>query len=233
MRCNILLALLVGLVCLSGCRYHEKEPDAEENTNTEANGNEKETPPSNEVDEPEPEPGEEEVCLLPPEAQDSDLAGKIEVGQEAPDFVIGKDANGNDLKLSDHRGKTVVVFFWATWCPYCKISLRQRGSMNALGVDIQDADDSQLVVVGVGTGIDDTADSQDAFMKTNEVPWNTIHDNGSKIEGLYGVLGMPTAVVIGRDGKIQTYGFYRKDSYQKPLLEYLHQECINKKPEGS
>lgn len=224
-----LLFLLAASITVLGCRSHDKGPDGEDGSNTEA-ANDENAPADNDAD---PEPGEEEICLLPPEALDSDLGGKIKVGQEAPDFVVGKDENGKDIKLSDHRGKTVVVFFWATWCPYCKISLKQRGSMNSLGVHIKSLDDPQLVIVGVGTGIDDSDASQDAFMQTNEVPWNTVHDDGSKIESLYGVLGMPTAVVVGRDGKIQTYGFYRKDSYQKPLLEYLRQECTTQKPEGS
>lgn len=227
-----LLFLLIASLTVVGCRSHDKEPDGDGGENTEVADNKDNKPAENEAKDPEPEPGEEDICLLPPEALDSDLGGKIKVGQEAPDFVIGKDADGNEVKLSDHRGKTVLLFFWATWCPYCKISLKPRGSINNLGVEIRDMDDAQLTIIGVGTGTDDSAASQEAFMKTNEVPWTTVHDDGSKIESLYGVLGVPTCVVIGRDGRIQTYGYYRKEPYQKPLLEFLRQECTTK-PEGN
>lgn len=219
-----LLFLFVLTLLAAGCRSSEREPVQDAGVRSQQPV-ENDPPPTN--SEPEPEAETDEVCLLPPEARDQDLAGKIKVGQQAPDFVIGKDAEGNDVRLSDHRGKTVLLFFWATWCPYCKISLKQRGSMNSLGVEVRGTEDAQLVIVGIGTGTDDSAARQEVFMQTNEVPWQTIHDEGSEVEGLYGVLGVPTCVVVGREGKILTYGFYRNKGYQEPLIEYLRQECIS------
>lgn len=44
------------------------------------------------------------------------------IGKEAPDFAL-TDINGKQHKLSDHRGKDVILKFWATWCPPCKMTV--------------------------------------------------------------------------------------------------------------
>ena len=226
MRWNIMMLMLA--LALTACHSSQKESEPAEVNETEATSEpvKEETTPT---DEPEAQPEatveDDEFCLLPPEARDDDLGGKIKVGQVAPDFVVGTDDDGNEVKLSSYRGKTVLLFFWATWCPNCKIALKPRGSINNLGIEVRDTPDAQLVLLGIGTGHDETAEGQTAFIKTNEVPWRSVHDQDSKIESSYGVLGVPTCVVVGREGKVLTYGVYRKTQYKEPLIEYLRQEC--------
>jgi len=49
-----------------------------------------------------------------------DVAFASSFGKEAPDFSV-KDIEGRTHKLSDYRGRNVVVVFWATWCPACNL----------------------------------------------------------------------------------------------------------------
>lgn len=230
-----LFALAGVLSLLCACHSTHKDHDNSKVDNSAAN--EESTPPdNNEPANTEPanevsDPDNEEFCLLPPEARPQDLNDKIEVGQVAPDFKLNDPKTGEEVKLSFYRGKTVLLFFWASWCPYCKMAYKPKGSMNKLSQEVVDANDPGLVLINIGTSIDDTAETQEAFFKSNEVKAISTHDEGNKLESTYGILGVPTCVVIGKDGKILTFGSYRVGKYSQQLLEYVRQECIEK-PEG-
>ncbi len=175
-----------------------------------------------------PETGE--ICLLPPEPVEDDLSGKLTVGKPAPDFALTDARSGNTVKLADYKGKTVMLFFWASWCPTCKMACRSGGSLNNFWKVMEETPDSQVAIVGIGSGTDDNAGSQKAFLDTHSAPWASAFDDGNSVERKYGVRGVPTVVVVGKDGTVLTYGRYER-KYRDDLLEYLKQECTMK-PEG-
>jgi peroxiredoxin len=224
MRMSLLLVGVVALLML-GCRStrDNKENKTPDNTQPVANNENKDPEPK--ANEEVKDPTDPEFCLLPPEAQDDDLGGKLKVGEAAPDFTLANIQTGEDVKLSDYKGKTVLVFFWASWCPYCKAMCKKGGSLNVFAAEMEAAKDSNLVILGVGTSSDDSADTQNAFLKTNACNWTSTHDTGSKVEGKYGVLGVPTVVLLDGDGKVLTYGTFR-DPYRTSLLDYLRQSCL-------
>lgn len=243
----LLIVSMIAVSSLSGCHLlwrawaeddqvaHEtdapKEIDqpAEE---TAAKEPEKTEPkPDAKVEEPDEEQPEGyvdeagEFCLLPPRAQDGDLSSSLKTGEMAPDFNLVDSQTGEDVKLSDYRGKTVLLFFWASWCPTCKMACRKRGSLWKMMNVIDDNPDSNVMILGVGTGTDDNPDTQNAFLETNGCTWVSTHDGSNDVEGEYGVLGVPTCVVVGSDGKILTFGRYERD-YRDSVLEYLKQSCV-------
>lgn len=124
------------------------------------------------------------------------------IGREAPDFDLTL-LDGETFKLSAHRGKIVVIDFWATWCPPCLESLPYV-------VKIHDAV-SEEDVVFVGVSLDRIG--QESRVKQMMDRFNMTYpigiDGKGKIAQLYDASSIPTMVVVDRDGKIidRTVGF--------------------------
>ncbi len=124
------------------------------------------------------------------------VTGQI-LGKAAPDFTL-KTLDGKTLRLSDLRGKTVVLNFWATWCPPCKVELPWF-------VDLQKQYGSQgLEIVGIS---EDEGGKEKVAQFAKEMGVNyTIAVDDNSVSTKYGdVEDLPTTFYINRDGKIVEY----------------------------
>jgi cytochrome c biogenesis protein CcmG, thiol:disulfide interchange protein DsbE len=123
----------------------------------------------------------------------SQLASAVEVGQAAPSFEVPA-WKGDATSLKQYQGKVVLLDFWASWCGPCRQSFPL---FNQLYKDLREKD---FVILAVN--IDE--DQKDALKFLEEVPVDfTIgFDPKGKIPEIYGLTGMPTSYVIGKDGKI-------------------------------
>ncbi|MEY4004578.1 MAG: hypothetical protein RLZZ221_674 [Verrucomicrobiota bacterium] len=125
----------------------------------------------------------------------------LEPGAVAPDFTT-TDLAGKPVKLSDYRGKVVVLDFWATWCGPCINSMPHTQEVAAKYKD-------QGVVV-LGSCTSDTRDKFESWVKANQAKYPDFifsHDPAERgadraSAKLYGVGGIPQQFIIGRDGKI-------------------------------
>jgi thiol-disulfide isomerase/thioredoxin len=118
-----------------------------------------------------------------------------QVGADAPEIEAKYVANATGtFKLSDHRGKAVILDFWATWCGPC------RAELPVVARIAERYKDSGLVVVGVNTS--DESGNAAAFTKHNQLAFPMAFDEGNKIAHAFRVENLPTLVVIGKDGKI-------------------------------
>lgn len=125
-------------------------------------------------------------------------AAGIKTGSPAPDFSL-KLTDGTNIKLSDYRGKAVLLHFWATWCPPCRIELP---GMDAFAKKIADqGEDAKIVFLAVC--ISDTEENRAAFMETNGYTFPGGLDASGKSARLYNVAGIPTSVLIDPEGKIE------------------------------
>jgi peroxiredoxin len=118
-----------------------------------------------------------------------------ETGSVAPDFVL-KDINGNDIKLSQYRGKMVVLEFWATWCPPCKATIPELVSVQSKYAG------KGLVVLGVS--IDEGDDLQpklSAFSKRYKINYPILLAT-EKVSQDYNVMSIPSTFLIGKDQRI-------------------------------
>ena len=111
----------------------------------------------------------------------------------APEFSL-PDTTGQPLKLSDYRGKVVLLDFWATWCEPCREEIPHF-------VELQNKwGDRGFQVIGVS--MDDGPEPVRDFYRQFKMNYPVVMGN-AKIGELYGgVLGLPIAFVIGRDGRI-------------------------------
>jgi peroxiredoxin len=149
------------------------------------------------------------------------VAGQI-VGKPAPDFTL-KTLDGKMLTLSDLRGKTVVLNFWATWCPPCKVELPWF-------VDLQKQYGPQgLQIVGISE--DDGGKEKVAqFVKEMGVNYTIAVDDDS-VSGKYGdVEDLPTTFYIDRNGKIVEYamGLLDRDEIETKMKSALAAGAVTK-----
>ena len=116
-------------------------------------------------------------------------------GQAAPDFSL-KTVDGKDVKLSDHKGKVVLLDFWATWCPPCVKGLPH---MDELARDKARAEKG-LVVLAINA--QEQPERVQKFMEDRKLNLTVPMDAEGKAAEAYLIAGYPTTVVVGRDGKI-------------------------------
>ena len=120
-------------------------------------------------------------------------AGKFQ-GKPAPDFSL-TSLDGKTLKLSDYRGKAVLLNFWATWCEPCKIEMPWF-------VDLQKKYQAQGFTV-LGVAMDDASPSDISdFAKKMGVNYPIVIGKEAVGNQYGGVTYMPESYYIDRDGKI-------------------------------
>ena len=116
------------------------------------------------------------------------------VGRSAPDFML-YDLNGNEVRLSDFRGKPVVLNFWATWCGPCRVEIPHVNKL-------YDKYKAQgLVVIGVNSEEDHA--KVRSFAEQN-IAYTVVLNGGAQFQQ-YGVRGIPSTFYIDREGIIHSY----------------------------
>ena len=126
------------------------------------------------------------------EPQNNENTG-LGIGNSAPDFIL-KSIEGKSVQLSSFRGKkSVVVNFWATWCPPCReempafeeIYIGNRGKLEILGINLQE---SERAI--------------NNFVKSYPVTFSLLLDPNSEAKGLYNVFTQPVTYFIDKNGII-------------------------------
>jgi peroxiredoxin len=116
------------------------------------------------------------------------------VGNKCPE-VGGLDPDDKPVKLSDHKGKVVLISFWATWCPPCMKQLPHEQEMMTTTYR-----DRPFTILGVAL---DSAATLKEFLKRRPLPWPNIVDEQRFVSRSWGVDGIPSAVLVDHTGIIQ------------------------------
>ena len=149
-----------------------------------------------------------------PEPQSALVLDPDSANTLAPGFVLPQ-LGGGTLRLIDYRGRVVLLNFWATWCPPCRAEIpdlnRLQDELGPKGLEV------------IGVSLDEEGfDAVRPFAETHEVTYPLVVDDGAVAAQYGSIQGLPTTLVIDRNGRIvrRVIGLFPVDEMQ-PLLEEL------------
>jgi len=142
-------------------------------------------------------------------AHAGDLTGKA-----APAFTA-KDTKGNELSLSDYKGKVVLLDFWASWCVPCREEF-------PFLIRFYEAHQKENFII-IAVNIDDKEENMKDFLSNFDIPplYPVIWDNEKKIPPLYELESMPTSIFIDKNGIIRYIHTGFNESRKKEFKEEL------------
>jgi cytochrome oxidase Cu insertion factor (SCO1/SenC/PrrC family) len=125
----------------------------------------------------------------PPSTSETNTIGRT----AAPDFSL-QDVQGNEFKLSDFRGKVVVLEFMGTTCPHCANEMPQL-------VAVWKRFGSSIVMISINVNQGDTDEMLSAYASEHDAPWVWARDTAN-VASAYKATGVPTVVIIDPGGGI-------------------------------
>lgn len=155
----------------------------------------------------------QEDTLQSDNSQQNTTAGETSQAQKimAPDFTL-KDLKGNSVKLSDYKGKIVILNFWAVWCKYCK---QEMPDLNEVNKELEK--DNKAVILAVD--VQESSNTVNEYLKSNNINLKVLMDTEGTVAQTYGITGYPTTFVLNRDGSLYTYISGATD--KETLLAYI------------
>lgn len=120
------------------------------------------------------------------------------------DFTL-KDQYGNTHTLSDYKGKTVFLNFWATWCGPCR---NEMPEIQKLYEEYQAKEDKDVVILGIAApdlGGEASEEEIKAFLEENGYTYPVVMDTTGEIFTSYGISAFPTTFMIDKDSNVYGY----------------------------
>ncbi|MGH2544730.1 MAG: peroxiredoxin family protein [Ardenticatenaceae bacterium] len=144
----------------------------------------------------------------------------LEAGEPAPDFTL-PTLDGASVTLSELRGQPVLINFWATWCPPCRLEMP----------DLQRAyethEASSFVILAVDLAFQDSHEAVQAFVEEFGLTFPVLLDESGEVaEELYDLRGLPMSVFVDREGIVRQVqiGAMNREQIEQYVAEILEEE---------
>jgi len=143
------------------------------------------------------------ISVLPTASPESNETSEIvtvvsriapEIGAQAPDFAL-RDLEGNEVRLSDYRGRTVLLTFWATWCGPCRLE------MPTFEDRYLELKDDGFTVLGLN--YDEPVEDVSAFRDELGLSFPLLLDPGGSVQRLYRIRGYPSSIFVDPQGVVR------------------------------
>lgn len=145
----------------------------------------------------------------------SDVEIGIQKGQLAPDFSLN-DFKGDPVHLSDFKGKKVMINFWATWCPPCRVEMPHMQKF------YEDNESKDVVIVGINlTTTEGNSDSVQAFVENQQLTFPIVLDTEGSVMQTYQIVSYPTTYVLDSKGVI-------REKFQGAMNYEMMEEAVSK-----
>lgn len=170
------------------------------------------------------------LCILLALLLWANQTSAVDRGETVPDFTlplfatqsastsISGNANTSQfslISLSDYRGRVVLLDFWQTSCAPCRESVPFLRKLN------QDFDAAEVAVISINS--DPSPRDAMEFIETHSITYTVASDPVGHVAQLYELNGLPTAMVIARDGTLeQIYEGFQRDDWQR-ISAQLHE----------
>jgi len=118
------------------------------------------------------------------------------IGMFAPDFSLKNVNSGSTVSLSDYHGQTVIIFFWATWCPHCANEVSTMQSVYG------EYKDKGLVVLALDVG--ESAAKARSYRSALNLTFTILNDSGQAVATKYHVTAFPTHFFVASNGQISS-----------------------------
>ncbi|WP_231638487.1 peroxiredoxin [Paenibacillus sp. JCM 10914] len=125
-----------------------------------------------------------------------EIAEGLKPGLRAPDFIL-QDQAGHDIRLSQYQGQTVLLNFWASWCPPCKVEMPYMQDF----YEKYKQDDVVILSVNM-THLEKSPQDPQTFAMDHGLTFPIVYDEQGSATALYNVVAYPTTYAISPDGII-------------------------------